>query len=356
MPNDAGFICPHCGLPQGDPRCPHQSHRGSAVPGLGASTLGPGRGLFASPGLAPPPGSPAPPAPAARADASPQPIDVGAKIVPEGDFKITSLGFEGCGKTTYIGMLYFLLACGHFPGYRFAWSDSLRELETIRSALYRPGDQGGPTFPPRTSREKTLFLHLGLRRWEDDRYVDVYFPEFSGEDVAQVWTTGQFAPSLSFLADMNAYMVFLDATAVGMTDLGRAQVLFQSLLGLKKTKWLTDPVAIVLAKWDAVAGPSDAITPEEFVREKLAGLSEMWEGTLARYRLFGVSSVGDVRKVLGRDGRPVKGASGEELAVPAPERGEEDGTGAIFRYRPRNVSRPLVWLLSELMGAKGAAP
>jgi hypothetical protein len=244
-------------------------------------------------------------------------------------------------------MLYFLLACGHFPGYRFAWSDSLRELESIRAALYRSSEHGGPTFPPRTSRERTQFLHLGLRRWEDDRYVDVYFPEFSGEDVAQVWTTGQFAPSLSFLADMNAFMVFLDATAVSMTDLGRAQVLFSSLLELKKTKWLEDPVAIVLAKWDVIG---DARTPEEFVREKLAGLHQMWEGTLARFRLFGVSSVGDVRKVLGRDGRPVKGPSGEELTVPAPERGsEDDETGPIFRYRPRNVSRPLVWLLSELM-------
>jgi hypothetical protein len=111
----------------------------------------------------------------------------------------------------------------------------------------------------------------------------------------------------------------------------------------------------VLAKWDTV---DDGRTPEEFVREKLAGVYEMWEGALARFRLFGVSSVGAVRNVLGRDGRPAKGPSGEELSVPAPERSTGDGTdasGPLFRYRPRNVSRPLVWLLSELMASHRAA-
>ncbi len=279
-------------------------------------------------------------------------IDVRGRVVPEGDFRITALGYEGCGKTTYVGMLYFLLACGKLPGYRFAWSDSLRDLEQIRSQLHRPLDQGGPAFPPRTSREKTTFLHLGLRRLEDDRYVDVYFPEFSGEDVAQVWNTGQFAPNVvDFLGKMRAYLVFIDATTLGMSELGRTQLLFKSLLELKGTQWLTDPVALVLSKWDSVTDP---VTPEEFVKSRAGGLLEWCEGYLGKFRLFGVSSVGNVRTVLGRDGRPVrKEGSDEPVTVPSPEPGGEEG-GPLFRYRPKNVSRPLVWILDELMAAKSA--
>jgi hypothetical protein len=319
--DDPGFLCPQCGLPQGDARCPHRS----AVPA--------------------PTGAPAKVAPGS--------IDVSVKVVPEGDVTLTALGFEGCGKTTYVGMLYFLLACGKLPGYRFAWSDSLRELEQIRSQLHRPLDQGGPAFPPRTSREKTTFLHLGLRRLDDDRYVDVYFPEFSGEDVAQVWNTGQFAPNVvDFLGKMRAYVVFIDATTLGMSELGRTQLLFKSLLELKKTNWLTDPVALVLSKWDSVEEP---LTPEEFVKARAGGLLEWCEGYLANFRLFGVSSVGKVRTVLGRDGRPVrKEHSDEPVTVPSPEPGEEE-SGPLFRYRPKNVSRPLVWILDELLAKRAEA-
>jgi hypothetical protein len=277
-------------------------------------------------------------------------IDVRGKVVPEGDFRITALGYEGCGKTTYIGMLYFLLVCGKLPGYRFAWSDSLRDLEEIRAQLHRPLEQGGPAFPPRTSRDKTIFLHLGLRRWEDDRYVDVYFPEFSGEDVGQVWTTGQFPENLAFMADMKGYIVFLDATALGMANIGKTQLLFESLLSLKKTKLLEDPVAVVISKWDTVG---DSVSPDQFVKDRLGGLAEWFEGHLAHYRMFGVSAVGAVRHLAGRDGRPVKGPSGEPLTVPAPEPAAETD-GPMFRYRPKNVSRPLVWLLSELTPAEEA--
>ena len=330
---DPGFLCPQCGLPQGDPRCMHRS-------------LGPNRSV-----RTPASGSPLPPLPTAPPPPPPprgreEGIDVGARIVPEGDFRITALGYEGCGKTTFLGMLYFLLVCGKLPGYRFAWSDSLRELEEIRAQLHRPLAQGGPAFPPRTSRDKTIFLHLGLRRWDDDKYVDVYFPEFSGEDVGQVWTTGKLPENLSFMGSMRGYLVFLDATALGMANLGKVQLLFESLLALKKTKQLEDPVAIVLSKWDTVG---DMVSPDQFVKERLGGLSEWFEGHFAHYRTFGVSAVGAVRTVTGRDGRPVKGPSGEPLCVPAPEPSSEQD-GPLFRYRPKNVSRPLVWLLSELAG------
>ncbi len=331
--NDPGYLCPQCGLPQGDPRCMHRS-----IGPIGARLKTPAAG---TPGLS----TQLPPAAAAshREEGS---IDVRGRIVPEGDFRITALGYEGCGKTTYIGMLYFLLVCGKLPGYRFAWSDSLRDLEEIRAQLHRPLQQGGPAFPPRTSRDKTIFLHLGLRRWEDDKYVDVYFPEFSGEDVGQVWTTGKFPENLSFMADMKGYIVFLDATSLTMANIGKTQLLFESLLSIKRTRSLEDPVAIVISKWDTVG---DSITPDQFVKDRLGGLAEWFEGHLAQYRTFGVSAVGAVRHVLGRDGRPVKGPSGEPITVPAPEPSEESD-GPLFRYRPKNVSRPLVWLLSELAG------
>jgi hypothetical protein len=168
--------------------------------------------------------------------------------------------------------------------------------------------------------------------------------------VGQVWTRGKFPENLAFMSDMKGYIVFLDATSLGMASLGKVQLLFESLLALKKTKVLEDPVAIVISKWDTIG---DAVSPDQFVRDRLGGLAEWFEGHLAHYRTFGVSSVGGVRHVQGRDGRPVKGPSGEPLTVPAPEPSDEP-QGPLFRYRPKNVSRPLVWLLSELAGEKAA--
>ena len=85
------------------------------------------------------------------------------------------------------------------------------------------------------------------------------------------------------------------------------------------------------------------------LKTKLGGLWEFWEGHLAHFRVFGVSAVGAVRSVMGRDGRPVRGPSGEAATVPAPEPCDEPD-GPSFRYRPKNVTRPIVWLLAELMG------
>ncbi len=242
MTTQAKLICPLCGTHYGEAGCPH-SPLGSTPPGgirpLGApSTLGAMNTLGPTPTIAPtvaptsrPPSgrlqtAPATP-PAEARPAKPQGVYVGAQVVPQGDFKISALGFERSGKTTYLGMLYFLIATGRLPGYRFAWSDSLRDLETIRAQLHRPITQGGPTFPPRTDTGKTLFMHLGLRRWDDDRYVELYFPEFSGEDVARIWTDGQFPKNLRFLEYFDGYLVFIDATATLEIDERTVRVLFQ---------------------------------------------------------------------------------------------------------------------------------
>ncbi len=239
----------------------------------------------------------------------------------QADFKLAILGAEGCGKTTYAGMLYLLLAHGKLASLRFAGSESVRQLEEVHSHLTRPHAEGGPLFPPRASRS----LHLGLRRSQDDRTVDLFFPELPGE----VWTAGRLPESLAYLGDMSGYVVFLDATSLGMAALGKAQLLFESLLSLKKTTNLEQPVAIVLSKWDAIG---KSLSPDTFVKERLGGLAEWFEGHFAHYRTFGVSAVGAV-------------ANG----APAPEPRDE---GPLRLYRPRNVSEPLTWLLSELGGGR----
>jgi hypothetical protein len=234
----------------------------------------------------------------------------------QADNKLAVLGAEGCGKATYAGMLYLLLAHGRLANLRFAGSESLRQLEEINSHLTRPHDKGGPSFPPHARS-----LHLGLRR-TDDRTVDLFFP-----DTGDIWTTGKLPENLGYLADMNGYVVFLDATSLGMAALGKAQLLFESLLSLKKTTCLDEPVAVVLSKWDALG---KSVSPDAFVRERLGGLAEWFEGHFAHYRTFGVSSVGAVTN-----------------GAPAPEPRDE---GPLYLYRPRNVSEPLHWLLSEVNG------
>lgn len=310
-------------------------------------------GLFAPGGPPPAPPPPPPPAPSGffrlrGGEAAEQGIYIGAAVEPEGDFRITSLGYERSGKTTYLGMLYFLLTAGRLPGYRFAWSDSLRELETIRAQLHRPIEQGGPTFPPRTDTDRTLFLHLGLRRWDDDGYIDLYFPEFSGEDVGRIWTDGQFPPNLRFLEAFNGYLLFLDATRSSALEAGRVLRMVSGLLELKGGLRLREPVAIVLSKWDMVADEAEGLLPEEFFQRRWGGLHDALVGQLERFRIFAVSAVGQVRTLRGHDGLPLQ-RDGSVVHVPAPEKVDtDDEREPLFVYRPLNLSRPLLWLLDEL--------
>lgn len=328
MTTPVKLICPICGTHYGESGC-HHSPSGTTPPA----------GVRAS-GVAP--------RPVVEARPQAQGVYVGAQVVPQGDFKISSLGFERSGKTTYLGMLYFLITTGRLPGYRFAWSDSLRDLEQLRAQLHRPATQGGPTFPPRTDTEKTLFMHLGLRRWEDDRYVDLYFPEFSGEDVARIWTDGQFPKNLSFLEAFDGYLVFVDATATSALDAGKYLRLLSGLLELKGTLRLKEPVAILLSKWDLIAEQDHALTPEQFFRERFGGLHEAMRGQLETFRVFPVSAVGKVRTLTGHDGLPIK-KDGAVMHVPAPERVVlDEGQEPLFSYKPLNLSRPVLWLLDQL--------
>lgn len=344
MPATA-FICPTCGTHFGSGGCTH------APPPLGGSPPPP-----------PPPPPPAAPGPSvlltgAVTNAPPtataprdQGLYVGAQVVPEGPFRIATLGFGRSGKTTYLGMLYFLLAAGRLPGYRFAWSDSLRDLEGIRAQLLRPPAQGGPTFPPRTDTQRTTFLHLGLRRWGDERYVDTYFPELSGEDVARIWSDGRFPENLHFLREFNGYLVCLDCTATGPMDVGRHLSLLSGLIELKGGgPRLEAPVAVLLTKWDLLQAREDApASAEEWFKRRLGGLWQAWSGQLRRFRVFGVSAVGSVRTLTGHDGLPIT-RDGEPVLVPAPERvAGAPGEEASFHYKPLNLSRPLLWLLDQL--------
>lgn len=335
--------CDQCGTPYGVDGCPHKPPADAPNPGSGFKRPLGGAGAASAPSVTPPRGT----------EAAPSGIYVGAQVVPSGDFKLAALGFPGSGKTTFQGMLYFLLASGRFPGWRFAWSDSLRDLEAIREQLHRAPSAGGPTFPPRTGTQpKVPFMHLGLRRWEDGRFVDLYFPELAGEDVARIWTDGRFPPQLGFLRDFNGFFLFLDATATTMKDVGRYGALVTGLIELKGGLRLEEPVAVLLSKWDLVADQPDAGTPEEFFRDRFGGLHEAWRGQLTNFRVFAVSSVGKVRTLIGHDGLPIK-RDGAVMHVPSPERHargpDED---PVFAYKPLNLSRPVLWLLDELLAKR----
>jgi hypothetical protein len=337
MTIQAKMICPTCGTLYGVGGCPHTPSGGSSPPGsIKVPVVTPAGGTRTVAAATPKAASPG--------------LYVGAQVVPQGDFKISSLGFERSGKTTYIGMLYFLVTTGRLPGYRFAWSDSLRDLEAIRAQLHRPATQGGPTFPPRTETEKTLFMHLGLRRWDDDRFVDLYFPEFSGEDVARIAQDGAFPKNLHFLEYFDGYLIFIDATATSPMDIMRYSSLVTGLCELKKQRRLSEPVAVLLSKWDLVVGQDDVVTPEEFFRDRFGGLYESFRGQLEEFRVFPVSSVGKVRTLQGHDGLPIK-KDGAVMHVPAPERVVvAEDQEPLFTYKPLNLSRPLLWLLDQLAG------
>lgn len=171
------------------------------------------------------------------------------------------VGLAGAGKTAALVSAYLLLSNGSFKGFSFADSDTLRAFEEITRGS-RTWQKGNP--PEQITVHTTLsndreagFLHLRLRRDEDDRIFDMLLPDLPGE-----WSralidrddTDRFA----FLGASSVIWIMVDGRQFGNPGRVaharyRAKLLIERLANLLKE---TRPRLIVVPTWqDKVAFP-----------------------------------------------------------------------------------------------------
>jgi len=123
------------------------------------------------------------------------------------------VGLAGAGKTAALVSAYLMLSQGKFEGFSYADSETLRAFEEIARAS-RTWNRGNP--PEQITSHTTLsndreagFLHLRLRRDEDNRLFDILLPDLPGE-----WSRALIDRSdgerLSFLGSASVIWLMVD--------------------------------------------------------------------------------------------------------------------------------------------------
>ena len=171
------------------------------------------------------------------------------------------VGLAGAGKTAALVSAYLLLSNGSFRGFSYADSDTLRAFEEITRAS-RTWQKGNP--PEQITVHTTLsndreagFLHLRLRREEDDRIFDMLLPDLPGEWSRELIDRND-TDRFEFLGASSVIWIMVDGRQ--FSNAGRvaharyrAKLLIERLATLLKE---TRPRLIVVPTWqDKVAFP-----------------------------------------------------------------------------------------------------
>ncbi|MXP27152.1 hypothetical protein GRI39_14050 [Altererythrobacter indicus] len=171
------------------------------------------------------------------------------------------VGLAGAGKTAALVSAYLLLSNGSFKGFSYADSDTLRAFEEITRAS-RTWQKGNP--PEQITVHTTLsndreagFLHLRLRRDEDDRIFDMLLPDLPGE-WSRLLIDRDDTERFAFLGASSVIWIMVDGRQ--FANAGRvaharyrAKLLIERLANLLKE---TRPHLIVVPTWqDKVAFP-----------------------------------------------------------------------------------------------------
>ena len=171
------------------------------------------------------------------------------------------VGLAGAGKTAALVSAYLLLSNGSFKGFSYADSDTLRAFEEITRAS-RTWQKGNP--PEQITVHTTLsndreagFLHLRLRRNEDDRIFDMLLPDLPGE-WSRMLIDRDDTDRFEFLGSSSVIWIMVDGRQFGNAGRVaharyRAKLLIERLATLLKE---TRPRLIVVPTWqDKVAFP-----------------------------------------------------------------------------------------------------
>ena len=240
--------------------------------------------------------------------------------------KVGSLGFAGSGKTTYLGALTLSLLQGDTTSDLALFS--FESVETARDlTLYADRIQKGG-WPARTDSSKVVEYAVRLRRGEV--VFSLRIPELPGELLEEVWRTDHIPAPLSFLATYDAYLLLVDPL---LEDPERAAAHHVHLLqglkrarGWKRSEMASEPLALVLTKWDALDPADQAQGPEAWLRESFPLLDDFLATNFTRRAAFAVSAVG----ALDAAGTPLL---------------QEE------RVRPQGIFRPLEWVADQLQPA-----
>lgn len=242
--------------------------------------------------------------------------------------KVGSLGFAGSGKTTYLGALTLSLLQGDTTSDLVLFS--FESVETARDLTQFADRIQKGSWPARTDSSKVAEYALRLRRGE--LVFSLRIPELPGELLEEVWRTDHIPASLAFLASYDAWLVLVDPL---VQDPERAAAHHVHLLqglkrarGWKRSEMASEPLGVVLTKWDALDPEDQARGPEAWLQETFPLLDVFLRSNFTRRAAFAASAVGAVDAA----GTPLLQAE---------------------RIRPRGVFRPLEWVADQLQLARG---
>jgi hypothetical protein len=173
--------------------------------------------------------------------------------------KTTLLGVVGpynSGKTTLLTLIYLLIQRGEQSAIGiFAGSYSLIGWENLAAHFrWRPGE-GGPTFPPHTSRmagRRPGLLHVALRDRQNIRH-DFLFTDPPGEWF-NVWAQKESAEGADgarwVQQHADRFIFLVDREALASNERGKARDAFRDLARRLSVSLRGRPVAVVWTKSD----------------------------------------------------------------------------------------------------------
>jgi hypothetical protein len=232
---------------------------------------------------------------------------------------LLTVGLPSHGKTTYLAALWYRLS-------RAQLQSTLKLKRLPDSAAYLNEisetwiDRQVPTHTPSgTFFEVALSLETA-----DGRSIDVIFPDYSGEAIANAWSIRRWPGEFDTLAKrasaiailVNPAHVYpastieelrlpatLDASPPDAT-IGAASydptasptqvqlVDFLQTVFVRRSRGAKPPVVVIVTAWDLVK--QEGVTPEEWLKARLPLLNQYLScvGPTFRFNVFGVSATG----------------------------------------------------------------
>lgn len=189
------------------------------------------------------------------------------------------LGEPDAGKTALLVSLYLKISKGQMKDVRFANSDSLLAFELLARGARRWVEGKIPTqLTAHTKLEDPRspgFLHLRVRRRDDESAIDLLFPDLPGEWTEQLIDANE-ADRLSFLSAAQAIWLMVDGRQLADPDrrknpIGRLKHTLGRLPAIVRPE---TPLFIVVTRRDTAGKIDTTVLDTVVAKAEASGLSK----------------------------------------------------------------------------------
>lgn len=241
------------------------------------------------------------------------------------------LGTPAAGKTAALVSLYLRLSHGKLEGFQFADSKRLIALEEISQGARIWSNPPPDALTARTvasGRRVAGFLHIRMRKLQDNEFVDLLVPDLPGEWSDTLIDTNR-AEGLAFLDAVHVIWVFMNGSdirdnATRMHTLSRTKQLLRRVASM-----LGDgcpPVKIVVTHSDAGTLPDATLSRINRMIEDTGVSAEIVE--IASFSSNNEVPAGSGIATLIEKSLPLQPLSGNEW----PDEGEPQSGRFMLRY------------------------